>query len=314
MNSLVYSRSVSDPGISKVGPCRLLHHKMSQGYCKQQNCSFHLDRAYSKKQNHKDFCFPDALQPAEVACSRGSGSREKEHTWHSSLQSALLQTEQGLRAGVCPFYHHSSPPTLARQKEAHSTNGSAHCRGAEREGFWEYRSQFLREQRERIGGWEHLSQCHLISNTMKNISRVISNKLFFSKLYQNEDFCGMRVKYIPWLQPGESDKWQLPKYWMSTNQQRSLLLSFKEKQKGLLGPSRTVTNKEHHTFKPRNWQPPNLQFTPHFVGSFRLLTSDSNLPLSFFQYPCVLYPFRLYDVNGTEEEKCPSYWVLLLTS
>lgn len=120
MNTLVYCRSVSDPGISKVVPCRLLQHTMSGGYCKQQNYSFHLDKAYSKKKNHEDFCSPDTLQPAEVACSGGSGSREKEHTWHSSLQSSLLGTEQHLQAGVCPFYHSPSPPTPAREKEDHT--------------------------------------------------------------------------------------------------------------------------------------------------------------------------------------------------
>jgi len=61
-----------------------------------------LDTAYSKTQSHEDFCSP--------AHSGESGSRQEEHTWHSSFQSSLPGTEQGLLTGVCPFYH--SPPPL----------------------------------------------------------------------------------------------------------------------------------------------------------------------------------------------------------
>lgn len=159
MNTSVYCRSVSDPGNSYAGCC------ITQ--CNQGNCSFHLDKAYSKKQNHEDFCSPDTLQPAEVACRRGSECREKKHTWHSSLQSCLLGTGKGPQTTVCPSCHSLSPPTPEREKEDHTAQmAQAQCRGSRKsQNLRIQKLFFLREQRERSGGWEHLSQsfdqhCH----------------------------------------------------------------------------------------------------------------------------------------------------------
>lgn len=98
---------------------------------------------------------------------------------------------------------------------------------------------------------------------------------------------------------------------VSVKQQRSLL-SFEENRRVYWDPAEQAQIKNIILSKP---EISNLKIynSPHIslgVPGSCPLTAICHFHL--FHIACVLYPFLLYDVNGTEE-KSPPYWVILLT-